>query len=193
MSEPIWLTLTRMELATPLEMPSRRRGVGDEEIVADDLDLAAAEIGQVLPAFPVVLGHAVLDRDDRVVGGEFCEILGLRLRVARLALAFIDVVAALEEFGGGAVEADRHLFAGLEAGLLDGAHDEVERGLGALEVRRKAALVADIGVVAAILEALLQRVEDFRAQRTASRRLDAPTGMIMNSWKSIGLSAWRRR
>jgi hypothetical protein len=27
-------------------------------------------------------------------------------------------------------------------------------------------------------------------QRTASLRLGAPSGMIMNSWKSIGLSAW---
>ena len=27
-------------------------------------------------------------------------------------------------------------------------------------------------------------------QRTASRSVGAPTGMIMNSWKSIGLSAW---
>ena len=27
-------------------------------------------------------------------------------------------------------------------------------------------------------------------QRSASAKLGAPTGMIMNSWKSIGLSAW---
>ena len=35
--------------------------VGDEEVVADDLDAVAELVGHELPAVPVVLGQAVLD------------------------------------------------------------------------------------------------------------------------------------
>ena len=39
---PIWLTLIRIELATPLSIPSCRNcDVGHEQIVADQLNLAA--------------------------------------------------------------------------------------------------------------------------------------------------------
>ena len=36
--------------------------VGDEQIVADQLDPTAQRLGERAPAIPVVLGHAVLDR-----------------------------------------------------------------------------------------------------------------------------------
>ena len=48
-------------------MPRRQAlGVGDEEVVADELDAVADALGQRLPAVPVLLVHAVLDREDRV-------------------------------------------------------------------------------------------------------------------------------
>ena len=106
-----------------------------------------------------------------------------------MLLALVDVLAILEELGRGAVERQGDLLAGLVAGLLDRGHDEVERRLRRFQVRREAAFVADVGVVAGVLEALLQRVEYLGAQRTASRNVGAPIGMTMNSWKSIGLSA----
>jgi hypothetical protein len=40
--------------------------VGDEQIVADQLHLAADRVGERLPAVPIVLGHAVFDGDDGV-------------------------------------------------------------------------------------------------------------------------------
>ena len=50
----------------PRSMPlARTRGVGDEQIVADQLDLLAERVGHHLPAGPIVFGHAVFDRDDR--------------------------------------------------------------------------------------------------------------------------------
>src|SRR5690606_21207733 len=45
-------------------------GVGDEQVVADELKLAAEPLGVEAPAGPVVLGHAVLDRDQRILAGE---------------------------------------------------------------------------------------------------------------------------
>ena len=68
---PIWLTLTRMALAIPLvDAALQARDIGDEEIVADELHLIADRLGQRLPAFPIVFGHAVLDGIDRIVADE---------------------------------------------------------------------------------------------------------------------------
>ena len=65
-SVPIWLTLIRMLLAGLLvDALLQALGVGDEQVVADQLDLAAQLARQLLPAVPVVLGQAVLDGADR--------------------------------------------------------------------------------------------------------------------------------
>ncbi len=51
----------------PFSMPSRQTlGVRHEQVVADKLYFAAKFIGQQLPAFPIVLGAAVFDGDDRI-------------------------------------------------------------------------------------------------------------------------------
>ena len=128
----------------PFSMPCcQALGVGDEEIVADELAALADEFGQRLPALPVVLGHAVLDRDDREALDEALEIFGHSGAIERLALALQLILAVLEELGGGAVERQHHVFARLVAGLLDRLHDEAKRLVGRLEVGREAALVAD--------------------------------------------------
>ena len=58
------------------------------------------------------------------------------------------------------------------------------------QVRREAALVADIGVVAGVLAAPSSACgRSPTPMRRPSAKIGAPTGMIMNSWKSIGLSA----
>ena len=51
----------------PSSMPRcQALGVGDEEIVADELAARAHRLRQRLPALPVVLRHAVLDGDDGI-------------------------------------------------------------------------------------------------------------------------------
>ena len=94
-------------------------GVGDEEVVADELAAVADLLGQQLPAVPVVLGHAVLDRDDRVGVDEPGEVVGVLLRRALLALAGHVVDAVPEVLGRGAVEREEDVLAGLVAGGLD--------------------------------------------------------------------------
>ena len=57
----------RIALAMPFFDAAREtHRVGDEEVVADELHAAAELGGEQLPAFPVVLGEAVLDGDDGV-------------------------------------------------------------------------------------------------------------------------------
>ena len=55
-SVPIWLTLTSSALAEPLvDAALQPLEVGDEQVVADDLDPVAERRGHRLPAVPVVL------------------------------------------------------------------------------------------------------------------------------------------
>ena len=86
----------------------------------------------------------------------------------------------------GRVERDRDLVAGLVAGLLDRPQDDLDGGLVGRQGRREAALVALAGGVALVVEDLAQRGEDLGAgaQRLAGSEA-SPTGMTMNSWKSV--------
>ncbi len=160
--------LDQDRIGTPVfDTVGQPRHVGDEQVVADQLTLAADEVGQFLPAVHVVFGHAVFNGDDRIARrkiGEIFRLLGTR---ARFVLAAINVIAVLEEFGGRAIQRQHHVAAGLVAGLADRAHDEFERGVRRRQVRCEAALVADIGVVAGLLEFRSQGVENFR---TAAQR-----------------------
>ena len=73
-SVPIWLTLTRIELAMPSAMPwARRFSLVTNRSSPTSWMLVAEHVGQRLPPGHVVLGHAVLDRGDRIVGGELGE------------------------------------------------------------------------------------------------------------------------
>ena len=66
-SVPIWFSLTSSALPTPVRDAAREDlGVRHEDVVADEQDLLAELLRQRLPALPVALGQAVLDRDDRV-------------------------------------------------------------------------------------------------------------------------------
>ena len=78
------------------------------------------------------------------------------------------VLAVLVELGSGAVERQQHVLPRLVAGLGHRLEDQLERLLGAGDVGGEAALVADRGREAALVEQLLQRVEDLGA---AAQRL----------------------
>ena len=149
------------------------RHVGDENIVADELAFLADFLRQHLPARGIVLGHAVFDRHDRIALGQFGEIIDLLLDRAGLALAFVLIGAVVEEFARRRIERQHDIFAGAVAGLLDRRQDEIERGLGRRQVGRKAALVADIGIVAGGFERRAQGVKDLRRRRARLRRKTA--------------------
>ena len=132
--------------------------VGDEEVVADELDLAAEAIRQQLPPHPVVLGHAVLDADDRIAADPRLVHVDELGRRQGLALAFELVGAVGVELAGGGVEGDRHIVAGPVARDADRLDDELQRVLVGREAGREAALVADAGGQLPFLEHRLQRV-----------------------------------
>ena len=141
-------------------LPQPRR-VGDEQIVAHQLHTAAKLIGEDLPAVHIVFAHPVLDGEDRIIGAQAGPVIAHLRRRQRQAFAVQVIGTILEEFGGSGIERQHHVVAGLEAGLFNGGHDEIERGAGAVQIGREAAFIAHRRVVALRLEFALQRVEDF--------------------------------
>ncbi|MPM30051.1 hypothetical protein SDC9_76593 [bioreactor metagenome] len=135
--------------------------VGDEQVVADQLDLVTDLGGDLLPAFPVLLVQRVLDGDDReavdplLVDGDHL--------VGGLLGALEDVLAVLVELGGGDVERHRDVLARLQAGGDDGLGDQLQGGDVGRQVRGEAALVTQAGGQALGLEDLLEGVVDARA------------------------------
>ena len=62
-------------------------GIGDEQIVAHQLDGVADPVGQRLPPCEIVFRHPVLDRADRIVAAQFVEIFGHALAIERQPFA----------------------------------------------------------------------------------------------------------
>ena len=163
-SVPIWLTLTRIELATPESIPRRRRSVlVTNRSSPTSCTRSPIALGQRLPAVPVLLVHAVLDRDDRVAAGHARPSRRPSPRRERPALVLEHVGAAVVDLAGGGVERDRHVLAGRVAGGLDPRDQHLERGLVGVEVGREAALVADRRGRARVVQRPLERVEDLGA------------------------------
>jgi hypothetical protein len=130
--------------------------VRHEEVVADELDAVSEPRRERLPGVPVVLGGAVLDRDDRVAlddpGPELGQITG-------------GFLSPLESVAPVAVDlAHRGIERDLDpvgvTGLVDRLQDPLDRVLARREVGREATFVADGSRQPRFLELLLERVED---------------------------------
>lgn len=121
-------------------------GVGDEEVVAHNLDLGGLHV--VGPSVKVVLVEGVLDRADVILLAvavvELGE-LGAREPLGRVRVGVLEVevvLALLVELGGGDVEADLDLAS--VAGGGNGLGKEVQRLLSARDVGGEATLVTDV-------------------------------------------------
>ena len=147
-------------------------GVGDEEVVADELNLAAEFLAELLPTFPVAFGHAVFKRDkgefvgefhpvtDKLIGG--IDFAGFGLMINDLA---IFALFALGPFRGSGVHGEHEVFARLIAGGFDAFHDEGEDFFvrTVLGVGGESTFIASSGGEALALQDLLEGVEDLGA------------------------------
>ena len=116
---PIWLTLISAELAArPRDRLGDDRRVGDEQVVAHDLEAVTEPLGETHPALPVAFGQSVFQAphrevlDDRRVAADHV--------VARQGLARDVVAAVAEELARGRVQGDGHaVTARAVTGLVD--------------------------------------------------------------------------
>src|SRR4029077_2671418 len=103
-------------------------GVGDKQIVADQLNLAAQRTGHELPAVPIVLGHTVLDGDDWILfhplGPELYHLLGGPLTL----VGFLENVLAaffVIELTGSWIEREPDLSTRFVASFGDGFEHDI--------------------------------------------------------------------
>src|SRR6267378_52751 len=154
-----------------LDAAREPRCVGDEEVISHQLDLflgrsAADRLRQGLPAGPVVLRHAVFDRNDWVF---FCPVrpVGGHLRrsvrgLVRL-LEYIVSTGLVVELAGGGIERDAHLFAGFVPSSSDGFENNLNGFFVGFATGGEAAFIADGRRVAVFLQSGFQRMENFNA------------------------------
>ena len=158
--------------STHLDALLQEVDVGDEEVVAHELAAVANALGELHPAFPVVLVEAVLDRVDRILVDELLQVVDLlvvaqllAVRILLLAvlelLVVVEVLAILDycKLACCAVHSNLHVLARLVASLLDGLDDAVESVLDAIQGGSKATLIAHCSAQAACLEQLGEVVE----------------------------------
>ena len=140
-------------------------GVRDEQVVADQLDLAAQLLRHVLPALPVLLVEAVLDGVDGILLDQLLPVLDQLLTgkdLAALGQLILALFAALP-LAGGSIHGQHKIPAGQVAGLLDGLEDILNGLLVAGKVGCKAALVTDGGGQTLGFQQRLQGVEHLGA------------------------------
>ncbi len=82
------------------------------------------------------------------------------------------VLAVLAVFAGRAIQTDEDVLPGGVTGLGNGLHDVLQGRFVVRQVRREAALIADVGVVALLVQDLFERMEHFHTgtQRFAESR-----------------------
>ena len=137
--------------------------VGNEQIVADQLNFVADGVGQHLPAFPVIFGHTVFNGENRETVAEvFIKFNHLSVGV-RFAFAFHLVFAVFIKFGRSGVNSQNNVFTRLETGIFNGVDNESQSFFGRLQIRSETAFVADVGVVAGCFQVLFQSMENFGA------------------------------
>ncbi len=140
--------------------PVEAGSVGDVEVITNQLHLVAQARGQLLPTIPVILGKAILDRDDRVFPGSIGIPVDEFVSSQRAALTRQHVLAVFEELGGCRVEGYVNVLAQFVSGLFDSLGNQFQRfGIGA-QARGVSALVTDHRVVAVGCQHFAQRMED---------------------------------
>ena len=140
--------------------------VGDEQVVAHQLHPAADGLCEHGPALPVCLGHAVLQGDDGIgVGKALPHIHQLLLGQLAAGLGLdIQLLLLVPPLGGGGVDGDHEVLAGLIAGLFNGLDDDLQGVLILFQVGGIAALIAHAGGGGAVLlQGVLQGVEHLGA------------------------------
>ena len=111
------------------------------------------------PAVPVVLGHGVLEREDRIAPAQLLPPVHELLGAQRAPLDVVGAVAV--ELGHRRDRARCRRPA--VPGVGGRGEDQLDRGLGRRDLGREPALVADGGAEAVAVQARLERVVDLAA------------------------------
>ncbi len=137
--------------------------IGDEQVVADELDFVAELERHLLPCRPVIFAAAVFDAADRVLVAPIGEEVDHFIARQFFAIDCVLLSLAVVELSRSGVESDPDLFARFVARFVDRGHDHVECFLVALQVGCEAAFVTDGRVITFVREHFFQIVENLGA------------------------------
>ncbi len=156
------------------------------------MHLLAQHLGQIGPAVPVALVHAVFNGDDGVAVDPVGQLVGEFVGGEGLALGFQHVLAALVELGAGAVQGNVDVLARGIAGIANGFHDHFQGRFVGGQIGGEAAFIADRRIHALLLEHRFQGMEHFRApaQRLAEAgRADRHDHEFLHVHAVVGMGA----
>ena len=169
--------------------------VGNEQVVAHELDTASETLGEQTPAFPVVFGHTVFNRVDGIFVHQLLEVVNLLFGSENLAVGLfpgVVVFAVFEELACSAVQADGDLFSGFVAGSHDSVDDSREGVVSALQRGSEAAFVANAGAQTALFKHFLEGVEHLRTPAYSLREAacaNRTNHELLETDGSVGVSA----
>ncbi len=149
-----------------LDAASEPLRVGDKQIITHELDLVSELVGKNAPAFPVVFGQTVFNRDNGILADPISpEADHLFRRFHRLVRFLEDVFAFffVEEFAARRIERNGNVIAGAKARLANSFENHLNGFNVGFERGSETAFVTDRGVVATLLEYSFQRMKNFRA------------------------------
>ena len=142
---------------------AKAHDIGDEDVVAHELDAFAEPLCELAPAVPVVLGQSVLDGDHRVAIDPRLPAIDQLAGIEGSPLALQFVLSGPVELGGSRIERDEDVLTRAVAASLDGVDQQRHRFLVGIELRRESALVALAGAESGLVQALFERVKHLRA------------------------------
>ena len=146
-----------------LDPTTQALGVGDEHVVAHELQARAQALGERTPALPVLLVDAVLERDDRIAPAQLRPVVAQLLGGQAAPLVRQRIAPVAVQLAGGSVEGDTHVLGGPVTGRLDRGEQHLQRFLVGAQIGREAALVSHGGAEPALPQRAAQRVKDLRA------------------------------
>src|SRR4051812_3841537 len=99
----------------------------NEEVIPHDLDSVAQALGELLPAVPVLLVHAVLDGEDRIARAHLVPV-GSQLGGGQLAALMLEAVDAVGvDLARRGIERNTYLHARLVTRRLDPLDERLKR------------------------------------------------------------------
>ena len=141
--------------------------VGDEKIIADELNFFAQLLREMFPADVIFLVHAVFDRYDRVLANEIRVVCNEFLGGTFHAFPDEIVNAVFVKFRSGRVEREHDVFARTETGAFNSGQNQLNRRFVRRQVRREAALIADRGNETLFFQNDFQRMVNIGAHAQA--------------------------
>ncbi len=123
--------------------------VGHQKVITNDLQTVSVPCGEVLPAFPIILGESVFDGNDGIlfnpigpeihhlVAGQFTTFFA---KVVEFGVFFIKL-------GGCRVECNCHIFTSSIASFLNSFEDQFHGFIVGFQGRSKPTFIADEGAI----------------------------------------------